>query len=103
MTATSTSCKFALHPLFSCYFTLTFTDIGLGWTYASIFQMLRGSTVIYTGIFSVLFLKQKLKVGSFIILLVVLSPIFTSIGKYLGLSLDRHVVRIVGTELCGYQ
>lgn len=34
--------------------------VGLNLTYASVFQMLRGSVVIFTGIFSVLFLKRKL-------------------------------------------
>lgn len=34
--------------------------LGLTMTYASVFQMLRGSVVIFTGIMSVLFLKRKL-------------------------------------------
>jgi len=34
--------------------------IGLSWTYASIFQMLRGAVMIFTGIFSVFFLGRKL-------------------------------------------
>jgi len=34
--------------------------VGLTLTYASMFQMLRGSVVIFTGIFSVVFLKRKL-------------------------------------------
>jgi drug/metabolite transporter (DMT)-like permease len=34
--------------------------VGLTLTYASVFQMLRGSVVIFTGILSVLFLKRKL-------------------------------------------
>jgi drug/metabolite transporter (DMT)-like permease len=34
--------------------------VGLTLTYASMFQMLRGSVVIFTGVFSVLFLKRKL-------------------------------------------
>ena len=35
--------------------------VGLGLTDASIFQMLRGSVVVFTGIFSVVFLKRKLR------------------------------------------
>jgi len=35
--------------------------IGLNWTYASVFQMLRGSVIIFTGIMSVIFLKRKLR------------------------------------------
>jgi len=34
--------------------------VGLNWTYTSVFQMLRGSVVIFTGIFSMIFLKKKL-------------------------------------------
>jgi len=34
--------------------------IGLTLTYPSVFQMLRGSVIIFTGILSVLFLKRKL-------------------------------------------
>lgn len=36
--------------------------VGLSLTDASIFQMLRGSVVIFTGILSVIFLKRKLKI-----------------------------------------
>ncbi len=35
-------------------------NVGLVFTYASVFQMLRGSVVIFTGIFSVIFLKRTL-------------------------------------------
>jgi len=35
--------------------------VGLNMTYASVFQMLRGSVVIFTGLFSVFFLKRKLQ------------------------------------------
>ena len=34
--------------------------MGLLFTYASVYQMLRGSLVVFTGIFSVIFLKRKL-------------------------------------------
>jgi len=44
-----------------CDMTATsFMYVGLYWTYASVFQMLRGSVVIFTGILSVIFLKKKL-------------------------------------------
>lgn len=47
-------------------------NIGLNLTYASVFQMLRGSVVIFTGIFSVIFLGRKLYcfhwVGMFFVL-----------------------------------
>ncbi|GAB5364966.1 hypothetical protein AAMO2058_001015700 [Amorphochlora amoebiformis] len=46
--------------------------LGLTWTYASIFQMLRGAVMIFTGIFSVIFLKRRLRnhqwVGMFVVL-----------------------------------
>jgi len=35
--------------------------VGLTMTYASVFQMLRGAVVIFTGILSMIFLKRKLK------------------------------------------
>lgn len=35
--------------------------IGLNMTYASSFQMLRGSVIVFTGIFSIAFLNRKLK------------------------------------------
>jgi len=35
--------------------------VGLTMTYASVFQMLRGAVVIFTGILSLIFLKRKLK------------------------------------------
>lgn len=35
--------------------------VGLTWTYAASFQMLRGSVIIFTGILSVTFLNNKLK------------------------------------------
>eukprot|EP01138_Halocafeteria_seosinensis_P001550 gb/GECG01001588.1/.p1 GENE.gb/GECG01001588.1/~~gb/GECG01001588.1/.p1 ORF type:complete len:410 (+),score=26.20 gb/GECG01001588.1/:1-1230(+) len=35
--------------------------VGLNLTYASVFQMLRGSVVIFTGIFTYLFLKRRLR------------------------------------------
>jgi len=51
--------------------------IGLNWTYASVFQMLRGSVVIFTGIFSVIFLKRKLRLyhwlGMFFVLVGLMS------------------------------
>jgi drug/metabolite transporter (DMT)-like permease len=50
--------------------------VGLNWTYASVFQMLRGSVIIFTGIFSVLFLKRKLKGYHWLGMLFVLAGLF---------------------------
>ncbi|KAL6069940.1 Solute carrier family 35 member F6 [Balamuthia mandrillaris] len=38
----------------------TLAGIGLLWIYASVWQMLRGSIIVFTGILSVIFLKRKL-------------------------------------------
>jgi len=47
--------------------------LGLNMTYASVFQMLRGAVVIFTGILSMIFLKRRLKpyhwVGMMLVLL----------------------------------
>lgn len=67
-------------------------NIGLNLTYASVFQMLRGSVVIFTGIFSVIFLGRKLYcfhwVGMFFVLcglaLVGLSSVIDSTGSDAG-------------------
>jgi len=46
--------------------------VGLNLTYASVFQMLRGSVVIFTGIMSVIFLKRKLVAAQWIGMVLVL-------------------------------
>ncbi|ELR16647.1 uncharacterized protein ACA1_088940 [Acanthamoeba castellanii str. Neff] len=49
--------------LLTCCFDVigtTLGGIGLLYTYASVFQMLRGSIIVFSGILSVLFLKRKL-------------------------------------------
>ncbi|KAL6265704.1 hypothetical protein P5V15_002506 [Pogonomyrmex californicus] len=47
-------------------FATSIMYIGLNMTYASSFQMLRGSVIIFTGMLSVGFLKRKLKVREWI-------------------------------------
>jgi len=51
---------FAVPALCDCIGT-TFMNLGLILTYASVFQMLRGFLVVFTGTFSVIFLKRKLR------------------------------------------
>eukprot|EP00802_Teleaulax_amphioxeia_P014848 Tamp_14927.p1 GENE.Tamp_14927~~Tamp_14927.p1 ORF type:complete len:392 (+),score=75.51 Tamp_14927:266-1441(+) len=51
---------FALPALCDCLGTSTMY-LGLTMTYASVFQMLRGSVVVFTGILSVVFLKRRLR------------------------------------------
>ena len=58
MTATSLMCMMFLSHLKSNHRA----DLGLTYTYASVFQMLRGSVIIFTGILSMIFLKKKLRV-----------------------------------------
>lgn len=43
----------------------TLGNIGLLWTVASVYQMLRGSVIIFTGILSVLFLKRRLNINNY--------------------------------------
>ena len=47
--------------LFNCLGGTTVSGIGLLFTSASVFQMLRGSIIFFTAIFSVIFLKRKLQ------------------------------------------
>lgn len=47
--------------------------MGLLWTYASVYQMLRGSVVIWTGVFSMIFLRRRLLLFHWTGMLLVLS------------------------------
>ena len=61
----------------------TMMFIGLSWTFASSFQMLRGSVIIFTGVFSVIFLKAKLHLHHYLgIILVVSGLVSIGIGDY---------------------
>ncbi|KAL6265703.1 hypothetical protein P5V15_002506 [Pogonomyrmex californicus] len=55
-----------LIPALCDMFATSIMYIGLNMTYASSFQMLRGSVIIFTGMLSVGFLKRKLKVREWI-------------------------------------
>lgn len=46
--------------------------VGLTWTYASSFQMLRGSVIIFTGLLSVAFLGTRLKVQHWVGMIIVI-------------------------------
>lgn len=57
--------------------------LGLTWTYAASFQMLRGSVIIFTGILSVTFLGNKLKWNQWLgMLVVVFGLIIVGTGDY---------------------
>lgn len=49
-----------LFPMLCDFFGTTFGGIGLIYTAASVWQMLRGSIIIFSGVLSVIFLKRKL-------------------------------------------
>ena len=66
--------------------------LGLTWTYAASFQMLRGSVIIFTGILSVTFLGNKLKwyqwMGMFV---VILGLAIVGTGDYVFFKGDAHL------------
>ena len=68
-----------------CDFTSTsLLYFGLTWTFASSFQMLRGSVIIFTGLLSVAFLKTKLYIHHWIgIGFIVLGLVLVGIGDYI--------------------
>lgn len=58
--------------------------VGLTWTYAASFQMLRGSVIIFTGLLSVAFLGNKLHVHQWVgMFTVVAGLVLVGIGDYL--------------------
>ena len=61
--------------------------LGLTWTYAASFQMLRGSVIIFTGLLSVAFLGSKLKLHQWIgMFAVVVGLVIVGIGDYVYFS-----------------
>ena len=57
--------------------------VGLTWTYAASFQMLRGSVIIFTGLLSVSFLGTKLHVHQWVgMLTVVTGLVLVGVGDY---------------------
>jgi len=71
--------------------------IGLSWTYASIFQMLRGSVMIFTGIFSVVFLKRKLGKHQWLGMVVVLIGLtLVGVSSIMGPSDSNNAPNPVG-------
>jgi len=65
--------------------------VGLGLTYASVYQMLRGSVVIFTGIFSVIFLKKELQAYQWCgMVLVLIGLTFVGLSSVVGSSSDDN-------------
>ena len=57
--------------------------VGLTWTYAASFQMLRGSVIIFTGLLSVAFLGNKLKIHHWVgMIAVIIGLVVVGIGDY---------------------
>ena len=71
-------------PAFFDLVSTTMLFIGLSWTFAPSYQMLRGSVTVFTGFFSVIFLKSKLKLHHWLgIIVVVMGLALVGLGDYL--------------------
>lgn len=58
--------------------------VGLNLTYASSFQMLRGSVIVFTGLFSMIFLKRKLNLRQWLgILFVIIGLAIVGVSDFL--------------------
>ena len=74
--------------------------VGLTWTYAASFQMLRGSVIIFTGLLSYAFLGNKLKIHHWvgmIAVIIIIGLVVVGIGDYVyfnggGSGLDKNTV-----------
>ena len=71
--------------------------LGLTWTYAASFQMLRGSVIIFTGLLSVAFLNSKLRLYQWIgMFSVIVGLALVGVGDFLffqsGQHMDRYTV-----------
>eukprot|EP00731_Ephydatia_muelleri_P024425 Em0016g696a len=72
--------------------------VGLTWTYAASFQMLRGSVIIFTGLLSVAFLGNKLKIHHWVgMVTVIVGLVVVGVGDYVFFNggssgLDKNTV-----------
>ena len=84
-----------------CDLTATSTMyVGLTWTYAASFQMLRGSVIIFTGLLSVAFLKTKLKLHQWVgMFTVVVGLVLVGIGDYVFFQQTQYMEK--NTVLAG--
>ena len=83
--------------IFPAICDLTSTSLlyfGLTWTFASSFQILRGSVIIFTGLLSVTFLKAKLYIHHWIgIGFIVFGLVLVGIGDYIyGIVYDVNIL-----------
>jgi len=74
--------------------------IGLNMTYASSFQMLRGSVIVFTGILSVGFLNRKLVVREWIgISFVIIGLAFVGVSDILTIENDISANSVITGDL----
>ena len=72
--------------------------VGLTWTYAASFQMLRGSVIIFTGLMSVAFLGNRLQIHHWVgMITVIVGLVVVGIGDYVffnggGSGLEKNTV-----------
>ncbi|KAL5484259.1 hypothetical protein EMCRGX_G020721 [Ephydatia muelleri] len=72
--------------------------VGLTWTYAASFQMLRGSVIIFTGLLSVAFLGNRLKIHHWVgMVTVIVGLVVVGVGDYVFFNggssgLDKNTV-----------
>lgn len=80
-------------PAFADFITATLHYTALNFIPGSVYQMMRGSTVITTMLFSIFFLKKKLKkhqiIGSFVVLSGILLVAFSNLS--FAMDLDYYV------------
>jgi len=78
----------------------TFAGIGLLWTLASVWQMLRGSIIVFTGILSIIFLKRKLYAYNWIgMAIVVIGLILVGVSSVLNETGNGDIKMILGIVL----
>ena len=68
--------------------------LALTWTYAASFQMLRGSVIIFTGILSVAFLGNRLKLHQWLgMFCVILGLVVVGIGDYVFFTGNKYLTK----------
>ena len=74
--------------------------VGLTWTYAASFQMLRGSVIIFTGLLSVAFYGNTLKIYNWVgMVMVIVGLVVVGVGDYVFSGADPSLNR--NTVLAG--
>ena len=85
-------------PAMCDLFATSLLYVGLTWTYASSYQILRGSVIIFTGLLSYAFLGNKLKIHHWVgMITVIIGLVLVGIGDYYYFNggkggLEKHTV-----------